>query len=328
MGNQIKFEKGRKHLCPQCNKQTFVRFIDEEGQYWGSDFGKCDRAINCGYENRPIRKKTGDEATPVIAMNWGDAQLAKPVIALKQNSPVYSTLPAFLGKERVVTQFLPERWVEQSYNERKLWDHNNFVEWLFNVAYFDEVPRVVERYKIGTMDSWRKGSTVFWQIAPDGKVHAGKCMLYNLETGKRVKEDGKAVMNWVHKIKKVANWEYSMMFFGGHLLPEAKSVIIVESEKNAILASILFPNEVAVIATGGLEFCKPSLHPEIWEVMRGKNVVLVPDVGATQKWMAWLPVLKSLGIKARVYDGLDKIVNPFQRKAGWDIADQLTTTTT
>ena len=68
---------------------------------------------------------------------------------------------------------------------------------------------------------------------------------------------------------------------GEHLLtiyPTA-TVAIVESEKSAIIASFIMP-ELIWLATGGIQ----SLTIEKCRVLRGRNVILYPDLGAYDKW--------------------------------------------
>jgi hypothetical protein len=47
-------KKGIKINCPQCGKKTFVRYIDSvTGECCPEQYGRCDRKIKCGYDNRP-----------------------------------------------------------------------------------------------------------------------------------------------------------------------------------------------------------------------------------------------------------------------------------
>ena len=56
----------------------------------------------------------------------------------------------------------------------------------------------MKRYKVGTSKYW-DGATVFWQTDNQNKVRTGKIMLYNSETGKRIKEPYNHV-TWVHSV--------------------------------------------------------------------------------------------------------------------------------
>ena len=48
-------EKGsKKHHCPDCNKKTFVLYIDTEtGDYLPEQYGRCDRESKCSYHLNP-----------------------------------------------------------------------------------------------------------------------------------------------------------------------------------------------------------------------------------------------------------------------------------
>ena len=70
-------------------------------------------------------------------------------------------------------------------------------------------------------------------------------------------------------------------FFGEHLLtifPTA-TVAIVESEKSAMIASLIMP-ELICLATGGIQ----GLSIEKCQVLKNRNVILFPDLGAFEKW--------------------------------------------
>jgi hypothetical protein len=52
---RYKLEKGsKKHVCPNCNKKTFVYYIDiETGEYLTDNYGRCDRENKCGFHVLP-----------------------------------------------------------------------------------------------------------------------------------------------------------------------------------------------------------------------------------------------------------------------------------
>ncbi|UPQ80732.1 DUF6371 domain-containing protein [Flavobacterium azooxidireducens] len=51
-------KSSKKYVCPNCNKKTFVLYIDTEtGNYLTTDFGRCDREQNCNYHKAPPKGK-------------------------------------------------------------------------------------------------------------------------------------------------------------------------------------------------------------------------------------------------------------------------------
>ena len=82
-----------------------------------------------------------------------------------------------------------------------------------------ETFKLMKRYKVGTSKYW-DGATVFWQTDNQNKVRTGKIMLYNSETGKRVKEPYNHV-TWVHSVLHKGDYNLKQCFFGEHLLSDA-----------------------------------------------------------------------------------------------------------
>ena len=74
---------------------------------------------------------------------------------------------------------------------------------------------------------------MYWQVDKDNNVRSGKIMLYNPETGHRVKDERYgARVNWVHSELKLQNFHLQQCLFGEHLLPlyTDRTVMLVESE--------------------------------------------------------------------------------------------------
>jgi len=218
--------------------------------------------------------------------------------------------------------------------------------------------RLVERYYIGTANHW-PGSTVFWQLDRQGQVRTGKVMLYN-DDGKRVKQPFNHVQ-WAHcllsksespesrkspeaaaveivktgvseNIKKnhlsdfrtpgLSDFHLKQCLFGEHLLINDKNSIValVESEKTAIIASVFMP-QYLWLATGGLS----NLNTGICRVLKGRNVILYPDLNAMPAWQhkAGLIYKDIIDINIIIDDTIEDAATPQQRQQGWDIADYL-----
>ena len=101
--------------------------------------------------------------------------------------------------------------------------------------------KVFSLYHVGTSKHWL-GASIFWQIDILGRIRAGKIMLYNKETGKRIKKPFPHI-TWLHKLIRLKDHELNQCLFGEHLLQQfpEKQIAIVESEKTAILAAAYLP---------------------------------------------------------------------------------------
>ena len=99
----------------------------------------------------------------------------------------------------------------------------------------------------------------------------------------------------------------------------AKPVAIVESEKTALVAALFIPDFIW-LATGGMHGC---FNGEAMQVLDGREVILFPDLKATEEWRQRLPMLESFCRRATCSDMLERIATGAQREAGLDIADFL-----
>ena len=178
-------------------------------------------------------------------------------------------------------------------------------------------------YRVGTSQRWG-GASVFWQTDRDGNVRAGKIMGYDAVTGHRIKEPFTQV-SWVHSVRKVQDFRMKQCLYGEHLLSDssavmsAKPVAIVESEKTALVAAHFIPDFIW-LATGGMHGC---FNSEAMQVLGGREVILFPDLKATEEWRQRLPMLGSVCRRATCSDLLEKIATDGQRSQGLDIADFL-----
>ena len=189
----------------------------------------------------------------------------------------------------------------------------------------EETERLFALYKVGTSKKWG-GSTIFWQIDVNGNVRTGKIMKYDDKTGHRIKEPH-SLVTWVHSELKLPDFTLRQCFFGEHLLTDkttTKTVAIVESEKTAIIATH-FMSDFVWLATGGMNGC---FNKDAVEVLSGREVVLVPDLGAMDKWKSKLPFLQSICKQVLVSNILEDNATDEQKTKGLDIADFLLMTET
>ncbi len=290
-----------RHTCPECHKKRcFARYIDTEGKIEFSPYvGRCNHEQSCGYHFTP---KEFFEKNP-------------------DKNETFTKEAGVSYKKREIPKPLPTSYIDENIMRSSLrcYEANNL--FLFLSSQFGETTTLslMEKYNVGTSKHWN-GSTVFWQVDNQGKVRTGKVMLYNPDTGKRVKEPYNHV-SWVHSLIPHKDFNLSQCFFGEHLINEDKTkpIALVESEKTALIASYYLP-QFLWIASGGKNGC---FNAKSLSVLRDRDVVLFPDLGATNAWKDKLSVMKVLGIRALLFDFLEQQATEEDKSKGLDIADYL-----
>lgn len=307
-----KYRPGSKKVCPKCGRKScFTRYVDGNAQItFPNHVGKCDQINSCGYHYTP-KEYFQDNPTIKETMIEQNNRSDTPSRAVKPIAkPLSSSAPQ--------TSYLPSDWVSQSMQK---FDVNPLYRYLTKVAGKEKTDRLFNLYKVGTSKMWN-GATVFWQIDINGNVRAGKIMGYDAKTGHRIKHPFNQV-NWVHSVKRVPDFHMKQCLFGEHLLADAltlpRTVAIVESEKTALIASLFIPDFVW-LATSGMH---GSFNSEAMQVLQGHDVILFPDLRATEEWQRKVPMLHSICKRVTCSDLLEKMATDRQREVGLDIADFL-----
>ena len=290
-----KYRPGSKTACPECGRKScFTRYIDEAGEISFPDsVGMCDHIKSCGYRYTP-KEYFRDNPAVKEKLNEQERFGGTPIVAKALAKP------------------LPEQ-------KPRRYDINPLYRYFTKVMGKENVDKLFSLYRVGTSRMWG-GATVFWQTDRDGNVRAGKIIGYDAETGHRIKEPFNQV-NWIHSVRKVPDFHMKQCLFGEHLLSDssavmsAKPVAIVESEKTALVAAH-FIHDFIWLATGGMHGC---FNSEAMKVLDGREVILFPDLKATEEWRRRLPMLESVCRS----DLLERIATNEQRSQGLDIADFL-----
>ena len=301
-----KYRPGSKTACPECGRKScFTRYIDEAGEISFPDNvgGICDHINSCGYHYTP-KEYFRDNPTVKEKLNEQERNGGTPIVAKALAKPQPEQKPQI--------SFLPSDWVEQS---MRRYDINPLYRYFTKVAGKEDTDRLFRLYRVGTSRMWG-GAAVFWQTDRDGNVRAGKIMGYDAETGHRVKEPFNQV-SWVHSVRKLPDFRMKQCLFGEHLLSDnsaamsAKPVAIVESEKTALFAAFFIPDFIW-LATGGMH---GGFSSEAVQVLHGREVVLFPDLKATEEWRRRLPMLESFCRRATCSDMLERIATGAQTQS-------------
>ncbi len=270
--------KATRHECPHCKtKNSFARYVDERNEYISPEVGRCNREDKCGYHLTPRE----------YFANKGETY--QKIIHVEQKP-----LPP--------TDYIPEDIMIRSLNT-----NNHLITFLMKYFSAKDIAHTINKYRIGDT---RDGRVIYWQIDELDRVRTGKMMLYNPETGHRVKNVPNA-FDWAHRHGK-RDYQLEQCLYGLHLIKrESQPIAIVESEKSAILASLAIPGYVWT-ATGGKQ------NFRLMEVVKGRDVTLFPDLGAFEQWSEHAG---KFGFK--VSSLLEDIATPEDRESGLDIADYI-----
>lgn len=178
-------------------------------------------------------------------------------------------------------------------------DKSDFCRWLATMFPSDEVKAAVERYHLGTTND---GHVIFWRIDAKGFVRSGKIMKYGSD-GHRLRNGEKDTTDWIHarlrnqwqrtqdehvkdifkrigKANPIApdKWQLNQTLFGLHILhdaPKDTPLCIVESEKTAVIMSIIKPDFIW-LSCGGYSMLDVCLENSR-DVLKGRRIMVFPD---------------------------------------------------
>jgi len=303
-----------KHVCPDCRKKSFVRYIDTETkQYLPDIYGRCDRESNCTYHLNPYKAGYGTNEPK-----------AKEFTAKPKPKP----MPIF---------YLPETILNATLKD---YDKNVFIQNLLKLAPIADIEKVISLYRIGTIGTGsRAGAVTFPFIDKAGNIRTIQAKQFS-ETNHTQSTDfvhsiiaryhtnrGEVLPGWLQDYTK--NEGFVSCLFGEHLLNKYPSnpVALVEAPKTAIIGTLYYglpetPKDLLWLAV----YNKSSLTFDKCKALRGRNVVLFPDLNA---YIDWNKRVKEISIKLPgtrfiVSDLLERNASPEDVSNGLDLADYLT----
>lgn len=332
-------EKGsKKYYCPSCTKKTLVRYLDTEtGEHVNDDVGRCDREIKCQYHYRPY-EYLKDHKVLTTSKNQHNVSERTAAITKRECDKIYSIPMRYLAKSVGTT------------STKTVLLLNNF--YLFLVKKFGVriANKTFEQFYVGSTyfrfrftdhkgySSPKGRSTIFWLIDEKNRIRGGQVVLFNhfeyncatvkiperhvrpvyLAINRHFKDTSQTIPKWLEEYQQDA--PKIPILFGLHQLNSIdfnKPIAICESYKTAIISSIYLPN-FTWMATGSLSYLsRDRLLP-----LKGRNIILFPDVGAYDKWMLKAKNLEGLA-NIQISRFLEDIATEDDREKGIDLADYL-----
>lgn len=292
-----------RHVCPACgHKGEFTWYVDDDGNPLDETVGRCNRESACGYHYTP-------------------GQFFHDHPDLRPGPDWRNERPAWLDRPKPKPQplcLIPPDIVSRSISHRT---RSQLVQFLDTVFEPSVVEDLIDEYRLGTT---RSGAVIFFQLDIQGRCRTGKMMLYDPETGHRIKDENTpGRINWVHSVMKRSgmlpeSWNLTQCIFGEHLLPRYpdKPVALVESEKTAVICAGMMPKYLW-LATGG----KSQLKAEKFAIMGDRKITAFPDVDGYDDWCRKLREIPDLNVT--VSDVLQRNATPQDFLDHIDIADWL-----
>lgn len=381
MGNyHYILDKGtKKHICPNCGKLRFVRYIDTEtGQYLPGEFGRCDRESNCNYHKKPpietrcffvpfVQLVDYSERAFQLFTNSGNFFIPKSQVYERTENGCYisefaltgeggkpqylttdyryysemgqvqaQSTPAIQQPKENTVYHIPESVLNETL---KGYEINTFIQNLLKFAPVTEIERVISLYRLGTItDKDRRGAVTFPFIDIAGNVRTIQAKQFNEAnhtTGtdflhsiieRAHNKTGEPLPDWLKQYRN--NERFVSCLFGEHLLNKypVNPVALVEAPKTAIIGTLYYglpdsPNQLLWLAV----YNKSSLTYEKCKALKGRKVILFPDLNAFTDWSAKAKEISANlpGSRFVVSDLLENNATEAEKINGLDLADYL-----
>jgi len=251
---------GGKMVCPSCGRKSFVPYIyNDTGDIVDSTCGRCDHVQSCGYHLAPAEFfKNNPDAKPI------------------EKHEAYSK-----PQPSIINFCTLDEWkVRQTADEAIQCD---FAQGLLKFFKADKVAQAINRYHVQSIGFDR--NTTFPCISVDGSVTDVMCLGYGSDLHRNPNvcyhyygdKKQKAQLDALYPNK----YTYNPCYFGEHLLSDGteKNIGLVESQKSAIICSMVFPQMTWLATCGCGNFNVTKSH-----TLKDRRIFVYPDKGSSDKW--------------------------------------------
>lgn len=296
-------KRDRKLITPCCNKtNTDGKFVNYKNL--PLIYGYCH---SCGKASLPPTRYQDDSGKEYI---WNDlinnfeptvSHLYHKNVTQLPNNDVAQCITNENNKKNKV-KHVDFNVVTKFYNNKS---ENALLCYLRNTYGNIKTDAIKKMYYIGT--SKDKG-TIFWNINSNKQVQKAKVSYYN--------RNGKRTNRFKVPYKNIDGY-YSCLF-GEHLLQLeeniGKPIVLVESEKTALVSAIHLP-EYVWLGYGGIN----GLTDDKLNVLKGKKIIIVPDMSekAVSIMNKKIAHLHTIGIVAKIWDMTNGKTDEQLKIGGW-----------
>jgi hypothetical protein len=326
-------KSSKKHICPECNKRRFVRYIDSQtSKYLPIQYGRCDKGDGHYFLN-PY--KDGYSTLIQEKEHGYDSGNCEPTTRLK---------PIHIHKTELV--YIPFEVLSQTLHSER-YQHNMFLQnLLYRVPYpfmAKDIEKTVSLYYLGTISKgYRTGAITFPFIDIENNIRAIQVKQFdnnnhtiNTDFLHSIIEKGLTSLNkplpsWLKKYKN--NEKKVSCLFGEHLLTKypTNPIALVEAPKTAIYGTLYFgfpeqPKNLIWLAV----YNKSSFSFDKLKVLEGRDVYTFPDLSKDgNTFNEWKRKAKEheCSLKGTSFifsDLLEKFAPEEDRLTGKDIGDFL-----
>lgn len=264
--------QGGKEICPKCGRKSFVPYIYIwSNQVLDPSCGRCDHEQSCGYHLTPA-----------------EFLRENPSVKKESFSPMSKVEPT------IITFCSLAEWQGRQAREKSM--ESEFAQGLLNFFDTEKVAEAIRLYEVQAIGIGRQ--TAFPCISAEGKVTDVMVLGYKPDLHRNhicFHYYGEQQEKEKLKTTYPNGYAYSPCLFGEHLLifDTEKNVGIVESQKTAVICSIVFPQMLWLATCGCGNFSLSKCRP-----LKGRRIFVYPDKGSEDKWGKIVENLQRYGYNA------------------------------